>query len=57
MILIGTSDIFFRAKLMQAAKSFGEEAEFAATRDSLLGKLKNAMLAVIDLNEFADMLP
>ena len=57
MILIGTSDIFFRAKLMQAAKTFGEESEFAATHDKLVSKSRNARLVVIDLTEFSDLLP
>jgi hypothetical protein len=57
MILIATSDIFFRSKLMQAAKSFGEQAEFAATHDSLVSKAKDARLVVVDLAEFSDLLP
>ena len=57
MILIGTSDIFFRAKLMEAAKAFAEKSEFASTPQALLKTARQARLAVIDLTEFIDMIP
>ena len=57
MILIGTSDIFFRSKLVEAAKAFAEKSEFASTPQTLLKRAREARLAVIDLTEFIDMIP